>query len=149
MPKLVFSNSGTPIRRSSSRAARCIAGLRHVCARAARLKLPCSTTAPERVQVRRAHRGESLESKLRAGAAGQLRHGVAQVAYGALDAARADLAGGSQRDAGIAARQERGAEVALHAGNGLRYGGLRDVHRPRCGTDAAEPRNFAKVYGDA
>ena len=40
--------------------------------------------------------------------------------------------------------QQGGAEVTLHAGYGLRYGGLRDVHGPRGGTDAAEPRNFAK-----
>ena len=59
------------------------------------------------------------------------------------------LAGRRQRDAGVAAGEQRCAEVALHSGDGLRYGGLRDVHRPRGGTDAAEPRNFAEMYADA
>src|SRR5688572_19761085 len=118
------------------------ARLRHVLGPRGEAEVAVLDDRAERVQMCRAHQPGRVEIEV-AGAS-QLRNRVPQMAYGALDAARAQLAGRRQRNTGVAAREQRSAEVALHPGNGLRYGGLRDVHRPGCGTDTAEARNLAK-----
>ena len=120
------------------------ARLRHVLCSCRETETAIVDDGAQRMQVHRAHQAGRVEVEIARGAAGQFGNCIAQMAYGALDAADAQLAGRGQRHAAIAAREQRGAEVALHAGNRLRYGWLRDVHLPRGSTDAAEACNLAK-----
>ena len=123
IPKLVFSNNGTPSSRSSSRAERWMLGCDTWRARAAMLKLPCSTTAPsassclERTSLSTSSRSAPAPRVVRA-------KRLAQLAHRAFDARETDLAGACQGDARATPQQQRRTEVALQAGDGLGHRGL-------------------------
>ena len=120
------------------------ARLRHVLRARGEAEVAVLDHGAERVQVRGAHEPSRVEIEIarepRVNSATASRRWLMERS---MRRAHSSPAGVSATPA-LLRVSKRGAEVALHAGNGLRYGGLRDVHRPRGGTDAAEPRNFAK-----
>ena len=99
--------------------------------------LGCDTLARARGDAEIAvldHRVERIELRERTslshgdalggGAARGFTERFAQLGQRALDAAQADFPGLGQRNPGASPQQQRRAEVALQAGDGLRHGGL-------------------------
>ncbi len=99
------------------------AGLRHL-ARARRdAEVAVLDHGAERIELSRAHQPLDVGA-FRVRTACGFADGFAQLVHRALDARQADFAGTGQRDAGATPQQQRRAEVAFQARDGLRDRGL-------------------------
>ena len=130
MPKLVFSNSGTPSSALELARRAMNARLRHVLRARGEAEVAVLDDGAERLQLRGAHESSRIESSDGCAARQSPQRRRADGLWSARCGARTDLAGRGQRDAGVAAGEQRRAEVALHAGDRLRHARAARCVRP-------------------